>query len=120
MCLFPRLEIYSFGEGFEVSWHRVSPGHMRSFLEQSSHEEQASIRAPEHALGLVTGDVPLYSLTTIICFQVRFRDEKRFLLFNDGPITVWRRAGQKYVAPYIRGTVKSGANGLALYRKQPG
>ena len=38
--------------------------------------------------------------------QVRFSDEKRFSVWNDGPIRVWRRAGDRFRQGYTRGTVK--------------
>jgi hypothetical protein len=36
--------------------------------------------------------------------QVRFSDEKRFCLWNDGPITVWRKAHQKYTQGFTKET----------------
>lgn len=39
--------------------------------------------------------------------QVRFSDEKRFLLWNDGPVRVWRKKSQKYEQGFVWGTVKN-------------
>ena len=39
--------------------------------------------------------------------QVRFSDEKRFLLYHDGPVRVWRRRGDRYKQDCTRGTVKN-------------
>ena len=38
--------------------------------------------------------------------QVIFSDEKRFAVFNDGPVRVWRLVGDRYRQGYTRGTVK--------------
>ena len=38
--------------------------------------------------------------------QVRFSDEKRFSVYSDGPIRVWRKDGDRYREGYTRGTVK--------------
>ena len=38
--------------------------------------------------------------------QVRFSDEKRFCLWNDGPVTVWRKRHQRYVQGYTQATKK--------------
>ena len=46
-------------------------------------------------------------MTCFFIFQVRFSDEKRFLLYNDGPVGVWRRRGDTYKAKYVRGTTKN-------------
>jgi hypothetical protein len=37
---------------------------------------------------------------------VRFSDEKRFCLWNDGPVGVWRKAHQKYTQGYTKATKK--------------
>lgn len=42
-----------------------------------------------------------------LVIQVRFSDEKRFMVFWDGPVRVWRRKDQKFKAGYTRGTSKS-------------
>lgn len=39
--------------------------------------------------------------------QVRFSDEKRFCVWSDGPVRVWRRSQDKFVAKNTRGTVKN-------------
>lgn len=39
--------------------------------------------------------------------QVRFSDEKRFLVWNDGPVMVWRKKNQRLVQGYVRGTTKN-------------
>ena len=44
--------------------------------------------------------------TCVCALQVRFSDEKRFSVWNDGPIRVWRRAGDRHRQGYTRGTVK--------------
>ena len=40
------------------------------------------------------------------CVQVCFSDEKRFAVWNDGPIRVWRRQGDRFRQGFTRGTVK--------------
>ena len=38
--------------------------------------------------------------------QVRFSDEKRFAVWNDGPVRVWRKDGDRFRSGYTRGSVK--------------
>jgi transposase len=40
-------------------------------------------------------------------FQVRFSDEKRFLIYNDGPLGVWRKDDDRFKQKFVRGTVKN-------------
>jgi hypothetical protein len=37
---------------------------------------------------------------------VRFSDEKRFSVWNDGPVRVWRAAGDRYRQGFTRGSAK--------------
>ena len=41
-----------------------------------------------------------------LVIQVRFSDEKRFMVFWDGPVRVWRRKDQKFKAGYTGEQVK--------------
>ena len=43
----------------------------------------------------------------VLALQVRFSDEKRFLLYHDGPVRVWRRRGDQHKQDCVRGTVKN-------------
>lgn len=43
----------------------------------------------------------------VLLSQVRFSDEKRFKVIGDGPVRVWRKREDRYMAGYVRGMVQN-------------
>lgn len=47
--------------------------------------------------------------------RVIFSDEKRFKLDTDGPVRVWRRKGEAFVARHLQGTLKFGRGSIMVW-----
>lgn len=44
-----------------------------------------------------------------------FSDEKRFKVLSDGPVRVWRRKGERYLAGFTAGTVRRDAPSIMVW-----
>ena len=94
----------------EVCGFEEPSGCKSSSAFEEAYGRPAGICKENDDLQLVTGMwKPCFRPPVMLtCFpQVRFSDEKRFLLYHDGPVRVWRRDGDRFKQGCVRGTVKN-------------